>query len=85
MKKVNIEICIGTTCFVMGASQLQGLEDSLPEDIADKVEIKEVRCMDFCKQQDHGYQKGPFVKINDKIIGEANVSSVIYEIREALK
>ena len=27
MAKVNVKICMGTTCFVMGASQLQELVD----------------------------------------------------------
>ena len=29
-KKIEIEICLGTTCFVMGASKLQELETLIP-------------------------------------------------------
>ena len=31
MKKTVVKICMGTTCFVMGASELQELEELIPE------------------------------------------------------
>ena len=39
MEKVKVKICAGTACFVMGAPQVQALEFSAPEDLADKIEI----------------------------------------------
>ena len=41
MEKVKIKICCGTSCFVMGAAQIQVLEFAPPADIADKIEIEE--------------------------------------------
>ena len=49
MEKVKIKICCGTSCFVMGAAQIQVLEFAPPADIADKIEIEEARCMNYCK------------------------------------
>ena len=43
MEKVKIKICCGTSCFVMGAAQIQVLEFAPPADIADKIEIEEAR------------------------------------------
>ena len=48
MSKVTIKICSGTSCFVMGASSIQALEFSLPEDSDGNVELVEFRCMNFC-------------------------------------
>ena len=38
-KKIEIEICLGTTCFVMGASDLQELMDIIPSKYGDDVEL----------------------------------------------
>ena len=31
--KILLEICVGTTCYVLGASELQSIEEFLPEDL----------------------------------------------------
>ena len=49
MDKVTVKICSGTSCFVMGAAQIQALEFTPPADIADRIELVEVRCMNLCK------------------------------------
>ena len=80
--RINIKICTGTSCFVMGASNIQELETELPENLIDKVKIEYVRCMELCK--DGNYNKGPFVKIADKIIEEANIPKIIDAIKKLL-
>ena len=36
-KKIDVKVCLGTTCFVMGASNLQELMDLVPKKYGDKV------------------------------------------------
>lgn len=72
MEKVKIKICCGTSCFVMGAAQIQVLEFAPPADIADKIEIEEARCMNYCRNTTAKYNRGPFVLVNDELIEEAN-------------
>lgn len=84
MKKVKIKICCGTSCFVMGAAQIQVLEFSPPADIADKIEIEESRCMNLCKDTTAKYNRGPFVMVNDEVIEEANFEKVVNKVREIL-
>ena len=48
MRKIQVEICTGTACFVMGASELMLLEEKLPESLKDKVEITGSTCMGNC-------------------------------------
>ena len=81
MEKIKVKICAGTACFVMGAPQVQALEFSAPADIADKIEIVEVRCMNHC-HKGQGYNKGPYVEVNDELIEEATMEKVVAKIRE---
>ena len=69
----------------MGAAQIQALEFTPPEDIADKIELVEVRCMNLCKDTTAKYNRGPFVMVNDELIEEATFEKVVNKIREVLK
>ena len=71
MEKVKVKICCGTSCFVMGAAQIQMLEFDPPADIKDKIEIEETRCMNHCHNTASKYNKGPFVEVNGELIEEA--------------
>lgn len=82
-KKISVKICLGTTCFVMGASNLQELMDSIPAKYADKVEVAGVPCLGLCSS-DWESSKAPYVKIDDDVISEATVEKVIKAIDEKL-
>ncbi len=85
MEKVKVRICLGTSCFVMGASQIQELEFNVPEDIAGKIELVEERCMKLCDNVKDKYVKGPFVMVNDELIEEATYETVINKVRQVLQ
>lgn len=80
--KVKIQICMGTTCFVMGAAKLQELEKYLPPQFRGKVEISAQPCLNVC--QDSGYLKAPFVKINDELIDGATVGKILEKLEEII-
>ena len=50
----------------MGASDLMILEDKLPLELKDKIEVHGQTCMQFWKQMANK-SKPPFVKINGKV------------------
>ena len=83
MKKVEVKICAGTACFLMGAQQIQELEFNAPEDLDDKIEIIEVRCMNHCNKGS-AYNKGPFVEVNGELIEEATMEKVVAKVREII-
>lgn len=85
MEKVTIKICSGTSCFVMGAAQIQALEFTPPADIAEHIEIMEVRCMNLCKDRSAKYNRGPFVMVNDELVEEATFEKVVTKVREIIK
>lgn len=80
MKKIKVTVCTGTACFVMGASEIMLLEEKLPPELVDKVEIKGCTCMGECKGDKNG--RSPYVMINDKLIREANIPDIIERLNE---
>ncbi|MBQ7366628.1 MAG: NAD(P)H-dependent oxidoreductase subunit E [Spirochaetaceae bacterium] len=80
MKKIKVSICTGTACFVMGASEIMLLEEELSPELRDMVEIEGVTCLDLCKNAECG--KAPFVRINDEILAQATLPSVLEKIRQ---
>ena len=83
-KKVNVKVCLGTTCFVMGSSNLQELIDLVPKKYGDKVEVTGVPCLGLCSI-DWEFSKAPYVKVNDEVIKEATVEKVLAAIDRELK
>lgn len=81
---VIVEICMGTTCYVMGGAQLAGIADRLPEEWKDRVTVKGMRCIGAC-QQAGVYGRAPFVRVNDELIAEADEGKVLNAIRSILE
>jgi NADH:ubiquinone oxidoreductase subunit E len=81
--KVTVEICMGTTCYVMGGAQLAGIAERLPEEWKDRVTVKGMRCVGAC-QQAGVYGRAPFVRVNDTLIAEADEGKVMSAIRDLL-
>ncbi len=83
MDRIRLEICTGTTCYVLGAASLLELKEHLDEDIVQRVDIVGSNCMDLCK--DGQYGQAPFVRVNDTLVSEATVVKVVEEIRRQVK
>lgn len=81
-KKLEVKICTGTLCYVMGGAELQLIDEYIPEDIIERIEIKGTPCLELCNKYDG--PKAPFVKVGDRIVCEASVSKVIDVIKEEL-
>ncbi|MBF9016576.1 MULTISPECIES: NAD(P)H-dependent oxidoreductase subunit E [unclassified Oceanispirochaeta] len=79
MKKIDVEICFGTTCFVLGGSHLQELENSLDNDLKEKINIIPQNCLGLCKNEN--YSQAPYVKVNGQIIDRATIEKVINKIK----
>ncbi|MCL3779087.1 hypothetical protein EMN47_01690 [Prolixibacteraceae bacterium JC049] len=83
MEKVDVKICYGTMCYVMGGSHLEMLKDHIPAEWADRVHISASPCLDLCHNTENG--KAPFVSVNGKIVSEANIEKVISTIKVVIK
>lgn len=83
MEKIKVDVCLGTTCFVMGGSHLQELTEILPKKYGDKVEVNGSTCLEMCSNNTE-YSKAPYVRVNDEIISEATTEKVVEKINEIL-
>ena len=82
MKAITVTICTGTTCYIMGASHLQQLEEELPPDLQARVKIVGSHCLGRCEADAHG--QAPFVKVNDRLIAEATIERILAAIQDEL-
>ena len=82
-KKISVKVCLGTTCFVMGSSNLQELLDLVPRKYGDKVEVMGVPCLGMCSIN-WEFSKAPYVKVDDDLVSEATVEKVLAAIEEKL-
>ena len=84
MEKVNVKVCLGTTCFIMGSANLQELMEIVPERYGDKVDVSGVPCLGLCSA-DWEFSNAPYVKVADEIIKEVTVEKVLRAINEKLE
>lgn len=83
MKTIDVEICLGTTCFVMGAGYLQELNDTLPKEFGDKVKVTCVRCLGLCEKSEK-FSQAPYVKVDGEVISGATKEKVYEAVERAL-
>ncbi|MGM0640066.1 MAG: NAD(P)H-dependent oxidoreductase subunit E [Thermotogota bacterium] len=77
---MKIEICVGTTCHLMGSSSIiEALED-IEEKIKDKIEIKYTTCFELC----HGQMKPPIIKIDNKFYEDINPEKIKMIVRNKI-
>lgn len=83
MEKVNVKICQGTTCFVMGGGTVKSLLTSLTQKYGDKIEITSVRCLGLCNKND-AFSKAPYVVVDEEVISSADIEKVVAVIESRL-
>ncbi len=77
MKRIQVTICTGTLCHVMGGSELPGLAQFIPSQYLQLIEIKGSPCINHCKEKD---LKPPFAEIDGDIISEATIDKLLKEL-----
>ena len=77
-KEISVQICTGTTCYVMGASDLLTLEDYIPARLRRTVKISGSTCLGICKETG---LKPPFVRIRGKLIARATIEKILEAVR----
>ena len=83
MKKIDVKVCLGTTCFVMGSAQLQELMDIVPKKYGESVNVVGHPCLGLCSIN-WEFSKAPYVKVNNETVTEATVDKVMTEIERQL-
>lgn len=83
MKKLQLEICCGTTCYMLGANRLLNLENEMPSELRGKVEIKALPCMELCNDKE--LSGAPYVKLNGIVIENATEEKIYEKMRALLE
>ena len=83
-KKVEVKICTGTLCYVMGGAELQVIDEHLTDEVMEQVSIKGSPCLEHCNNVTNN-TKAPYVEVNGEIISEATVAKVVEAINKALE
>ena len=82
MDKIPVKVCIGTTCYLLGASKLVDLENRLPAAWKGRVEVSGCTCLDLCDA--NGVCNAPFVKVGETVVPHATPATVVAAIADAL-
>ena len=81
MEKIKVEICCGTACYLLGAANLMSIEDEIPAEFRDKVEIEARTCLELCEKENLG--GAPYVRFNgEEIMAQATNEKVLAGIEE---
>ncbi|MBQ7397091.1 MAG: NAD(P)H-dependent oxidoreductase subunit E [Lentisphaeria bacterium] len=83
MKKLQLEICCGTTCYMLGANRLLNIENEMPSELRGKCEVKALPCMGLCNDKE--LAGAPYVKLNGIVIENATAEKIYDKIRELLE
>ncbi len=82
MEKLPVKICIGTTCYLLGASKLVDIANRMPESWKERVSVSGCTCLDLCEAD--AICRAPFVKVGDRVVDHATPATVLAAVAEAL-
>ena len=83
MKKMQLEICCGTTCYMRGANSLLNIENEMPSELRGKIDVHALPCMGLCNEKE--LSGAPYVKLNGQIIENATAEKIYAKMREILE
>ena len=83
MKKMQLEICCGTTCYMLGANRLLNIENEMPSELRGKAEVKALACMGLCNDKE--LAGAPYVKLNGQVIENATAEKIYEKMRALLE
>lgn len=81
MAKINLKICMGTMCYIMGGAELKAFVDLLPTDVRQELDVSYSPCLGTCERMG----EPPYVELNGKMIAGVSKTNLLQIIKEALK
>jgi NADH:ubiquinone oxidoreductase subunit E len=77
MAKLIIEVCLGTSCHLMGSQAVMSAIETLPPEQKAQVDLRGVTCLQNCR-------KGPTVRINGVVLTEMTPDRLLAVIEDSL-
>ena len=75
MKKIELEICQGTSCHLLGAQELLEALDTLPNGRREAIDIHKVDCLKSCRQ-------GPNIRLDGVILSGVTADQLLGLLEE---
>ena len=83
MKKMQLEICCGTTCYMLGANCLLNIENEMPSELRGKADVRALPCLGLCNEKE--LSGAPYVKLNGEVIESATAEKIYEKMRALLE
>lgn len=77
MAMLILEICMGTSCHLLGTEDLLAVVENLPQEVKAKIELRGVTCLKTCR-------KGPNVRINGVVLSDMTPDRLLDTIYDNL-
>lgn len=77
MNKIELEICQGTSCHLLGSQELLEAVVALPEKWREAIVLKRVDCLKSCRQ-------GPNVRLDGVIVSGLTAERLVLLLEEKL-
>lgn len=84
MEKIKVNVCLGTSCFVIGRTILPEIKAAVEAKYGENVEIIGSPCLGLCSIKCEN-AKAPYVKVDDIIVEEATTEKVLAAIDKKSK
>ena len=82
-EKLLVEVCCGTSCYILGGKELLNWVEAEMNTFADRVDFRAVPCLNACETDHLG--EAPFVRINGVISGGMTIRKLSVAIQAALE
>ena len=81
MAKINLKICMGTMCYVMGGAELRALVEMLPDDVRQNFSVSYSPCLGMCDRMG----EPPYIELDGRVVAGVSKTNMIQILKEALK
>lgn len=80
---IEITICSGTLCYIMGGAELFEIEEKLTSMFKLEFKVNASPCLGACQGDDK--QKPPCIKVNNALLAEASIDSIINYLKKEVR
>lgn len=81
-RQIRITVCCGTTCHLMGSSEILIYKDEIETKYNHQVTIYGSPCLGYCKE--YAAANAPYALIEDHLICQANKDKIIDYLNKLL-
>ncbi len=81
-RRVHLQVCSGTACFVMGGSDLLTVFEYLNPEEQDRVSLAAVPCFEHCRNWKD--MRPPFITIDGKLYDHMTMDKMLTLLREII-